>query len=96
MEKIEVDGQEFDVETISDAIRDVIIGRAPVAVMDELDLRDGITSRLRWSLGSVTLIAAHKGQDDCVIDAADSALLHLQQALAMARELNERRRGADD
>jgi hypothetical protein len=95
-QKIEVDGQEFDAETVSEAIRDTIIGRAPVAVMDELELRDGITNRLRWSLGSVTLIACHRAQDNCVIDTADAAVLHIEQALAMVRELNDRRQEADE
>jgi hypothetical protein len=53
-QKIEVDGQEFDVQTVGEAMRDVIIGRAPVAVIAELDTsagkklpRQGVRSTIR-------------------------------------------------
>jgi len=31
---------------------DAIIGRAPVEVMDDQSLRDGISVRIRWALGA--------------------------------------------
>lgn len=88
-QRIEVDGHAYDTETISEAMLDAIIGRAPVAVMDEDALRDGIGPRLRWALGTVTLIASNDDSDDCIADAADAAAIHLRQAYDMFRALTE-------
>jgi hypothetical protein len=54
-------GQEYDAETVSEAILDAIIDRAPVAVMNDMSLRDGTNNCIRRALGPVTSIA---GQDD--------------------------------
>jgi hypothetical protein len=90
-DKIEVDGQEYDAETVGEAMTDGIIGRAPVTVMSNQTLRDEIGSRLRWALGAVTLIATSSDTADESIEfTADGAALHLQQARDMFRELDNR------
>jgi hypothetical protein len=89
--KIEVDGREYDAETVGEAMEDAIIGRAPVTVMSDLSLRDGISDRLRWALGAVTLIAtSNDTADESIESTADGAALHLQQARDMFRELGNR------
>jgi hypothetical protein len=88
---IEVDGQEYDAETVAEAMQDAIIGRAPVAVISDLSLRDGISNRLYWAHGATSLIAVHdEDADEDVRATAAAAALHLDQARDMFRELGNR------
>jgi hypothetical protein len=90
-QKIEVNGREYDPETVTDAMQDAIIGRAPIAVMSDLSLRDGISNRLYWAHGAVSLIAVNdEGTDEDIRATAASAGLHLEQARDMFRELGNR------
>lgn len=93
---ITLEGREYDSDELSEAIRDASKGCAPVAVMDDSSLRDGIGDRIRWSLASVVLITTHPDTDDTIIDAAENAVLHLEQARDMFSALIDEDGDADE
>lgn len=86
---IEIDGREFDIETVSEAMQDVLAGHAPVGIMDDNELREGVTNRILWSLAAVILIAQDADADNCIKDIADASILHLEQARDMFRKLSD-------
>lgn len=93
---IEVDGRSYDAETVRETLLDVLFERAPVAIMSEMNLRDGILSRLQWARGTLSLISTHIDTGDDLHDAASAAELHVEQALTMVRALFEKMPAADD
>lgn len=86
---IEVDGRSYDAETVSGALLDVLLERAPVSIMSEMDVRDAILARLRWACGTLSLISTHCESGEDVKEAASAAELHVEQALTMCRALFE-------
>lgn len=92
---VEVDGRQYDADTVSEAMLAAILGRAPVAVMKDMDLIDGILDRLRWAHGAVSPISTHRDDaDEDVTNAASAAALQLEQAREMFRALTDRWEGS--
>jgi hypothetical protein len=57
---------------------DATIGSAPVEVMDDQSLHNGISVRVRWALAVVVSLIALHDDTDSITDTADAAVLHLE------------------